>query len=118
MAIPLAPAALPWVQAAPNAPYFITEDGKPWSPIGQNDSITWPELEGLFRRKNLPTVEEYLTYLSRHGVTCLRLMVEYAQVENRYLEKPVGRFQPNMVRLWDDLFALCQARPAHLAHPF
>ncbi|AKQ47713.1 hypothetical protein TH63_13300 [Rufibacter radiotolerans] len=85
----------------------MTEDGLPWTPVGQNDAITWPELEGLFRRKNLAAVEEYLVYLTQHGVTCLRLMLEYAQGENRYFEKPVGRFQPNMVRLWDDLFALC-----------
>ncbi|MFB9863790.1 hypothetical protein [Rufibacter immobilis] len=99
--------SLPWVQVAPNAPYFMTEDGLPWTPVGQNDAIIWPELEGMFRRKNLAAVEEYLAYLSQHGVTCLRLMLEYAQVENRYFEKPVGKFQPNMVRLWDDLFALC-----------
>ncbi|GGK64431.1 hypothetical protein ACD591_01340 [Rufibacter glacialis] len=107
MQSPVPHPSLPWIQVAPDAPYFITEDGQPWTPIGQNDAITWPELEGLFRRKNLPAVEEYLAYLSAHGVTCLRLMLEYAQGENRYFEKPVGKFAPNMVRLWDDLFALC-----------
>ena len=35
-------------------------------------------------------------------------MLEYCQGENRYLEKPVGRFVPNMVSLWDDIFALCE----------
>jgi hypothetical protein len=35
-------------------------------------------------------------------------MLEYSQGEYRYLERPVGHFQPNMVRLWDDLFALCE----------
>jgi hypothetical protein len=107
MLSPLSAPAIPWVQVAPGAPYFITDDGLPWTPVGQNDAITWPELEGLFRRKNLAAVEEYLVYLTKHGVTCLRLMLEYAQGENRYFEKPVGRFKPNMVRLWDDLFALC-----------
>ncbi|MDJ0367912.1 hypothetical protein QMK33_22445 [Hymenobacter sp. H14-R3] len=34
-------------------------------------------------------------------------MLEYCQTEYRCLERPVGRFQPHMVRLWDDLFALC-----------
>jgi Cellulase (glycosyl hydrolase family 5) len=46
--------------------------------------------------------------LSEHGVTCLRLMLEYCHGENRYFEKPIGNFQPNMVKLWDDLFALCE----------
>ncbi|WP_210530417.1 hypothetical protein [Rubellimicrobium arenae] len=79
----------------------------PWTPIGQNDAITWPELEGLFRRKDLPAVDRHLSWLASNGVTCLRLMLEYTHGENRYLEKPVGHFQPNMVRLWDDMFDLC-----------
>src|SRR5215217_1083210 len=99
---------LPWIQVAPEVPYFITENGENWSPIGQNDAITWPEFAGLFRRKNMTAVEYHLAYLAEHGVTCLRFMLEYAQTENRYLERPAGKFQPNMVKLWDDLFALCE----------
>ncbi|WP_237586896.1 glycoside hydrolase 5 family protein [Pontibacter russatus] len=98
---------LPWVQVAPDAPYFITENGENWTPIGQNDAITWPDFEGLFRRKNMQQVEGHLAWLAGHGITCLRLMLEYAQGEHRYFEKPAGRFSPNMVRLWDDLFVLC-----------
>ncbi len=98
---------LPWIRAAPDSPYFVTEDGASWLPIGQNDAITWPELQGLFRRKDIISVDRHLARLAEHGVTCLRVMLEYSQVENRYLERPVGRFQPNMVQLWDDLFALC-----------
>lgn len=100
-------AELPWVEVAKGVPYFTTDQGEPWTPIGQNDAITWPELRGAFRRRDLPSVEAYLQYLVTHGVTCLRLMLEYSQVEHRYLERPVGRFLPNMVRLWDDLFDLC-----------
>ncbi len=48
-----------------------------------------------------------MAWLASHGVTCLRFMLEYAQTKNRYFERPAGKFQPNMVRLWDDLFALC-----------
>ena len=98
---------IPWIQVAPDAPYFITESGENWTPIGQNDAITWPDLEGLFRRKNMQQVEGHLAWLAAHGVTCLRLMLEYAQVEHRYFEKPAGTFSPNLIRLWDDLFALC-----------
>jgi hypothetical protein len=99
---------LPWIQVAEAAPYFVTDKGESWTPIGQNDAITWPDLAGFFRRKNTAAVEAYFTYLVHHGVTCLRLMLEYCQGENRYFEKPVGHFQPNMVQLWDDIFALCQ----------
>jgi hypothetical protein len=100
-------AALPWITVAPAAPYFLTESGQSWTPIGQNDAITWPDLAGLFQRRNLAAVEGHLAWLAAHGVTCLRVMLEYCQAEHRYLERPVGRFQPHMVRLWDDLFTLC-----------
>ncbi len=99
---------MPWIQVAPGAPYFITEEGNAWTPIGQNDAITWPDFAGLFRRKDMAAVEGHLAYLVEHGVTVLRFMLEYAQTENRYFEKPAGKFQPNMIKLWDDLFALCE----------
>lgn len=106
---PARPAApLPWIQVAPGAPYFVDETGAPWTPIGQNDAISWPELDGLFRRKDLAGVERHLVWLKSHGVNCLRLMLEYAQVRHRYFERPTGRFVPAMVQLWDDLFALCE----------
>jgi mannan endo-1,4-beta-mannosidase len=88
-------------------PYFFTEQGETWTPIGQNDAITWPDLAGVFRRKDLASVENYLAFVRSNGVTCLRLMLEYSQTRHRYLENPVGTFQPNMVKLWDDLFMLC-----------
>src|SRR5690606_15354837 len=88
--------ALPWISVAPDAPYFVDERGAPWTPIGQNDAITWPELAGLFRRRDLPAVERHLHWLKAHGVTCLRLMMEYAQVRHRYFERPAGRFVPHM----------------------
>jgi len=101
-------AAMPWVQTRPGHPYFLTDDGCPWTPIGQNDAISWVEFEGLFRRRDLPAVERHLRWLKAHGVTCLRLMLEYSQVRHRYIEKPAGRFVPAMVQLWDDLFAMCE----------
>jgi hypothetical protein len=104
----VAPGRLPWIKVAAGAPYFVTETGEPWTPIGQNDSISWVEFKGLFGRRDLPAVEAHLTWLVGHGVTCLRLMMEYAQVRHRYFERPLGSFPPNMVRLWDDLFALCE----------
>jgi hypothetical protein len=35
---------LPWVHAARRAPYFTTDDGEPWTPVGHNDAIAWPPL--------------------------------------------------------------------------
>ena len=99
---------LSWIQISTDSPYFIDEHGNNWTPIGQNDAITWPDLAGLFQRKNVSQVEGHLAYLAAHGVTCLRIMLEYCQTEHRYLERPVGRFQPHMVQLWDDLFTLCE----------
>jgi hypothetical protein len=104
--LPSPPPSLPWVTVSPGAPYFQTDRGESWTPIGQNDAISWPELEGLFRRRDLASVERYLADLADHGVTCLRLMMEYAHGRHRYLERPAGVFNPAMVELWDDLFAL------------
>jgi mannan endo-1,4-beta-mannosidase len=95
---------------APDAPYFVTEDGAPWTPIGQNDNIAWLELKGLFRRRNLPEAAAYLDRLAASGVTVLRLMLECAQGRSRYIERPMGVFVPAMVQLWDDLFAMCEER--------
>jgi hypothetical protein len=101
------PPHLPWIEVSPGAPYFQTADGESWAPIGQNDAITWQDLAGLFRRRDLAGVERYLADLAAHGVTCLRLMMEYAQGRYRYFERPAGTFNPAMVQLWDDLFDLC-----------
>jgi hypothetical protein len=99
---------LSWIGRAPDAPYFADEAGETWTPIGQNDAITWPELAGLYRRRDLPGVERHLRWLRQSGVTCLRLMLEYCQHGHRAFELSVGRFNPAMVRLWDDLVRLCE----------
>lgn len=113
------PPTLPWITVRPGLPYFLTDTGESWTPIGHNDAITWPELAGLFRRRDLRAVEDHLRALKANGITCLRLMLEYCQGEHRYLERPVGVFAPNMVRLWDDLFALLEKVGLHvLLTPF
>ena len=86
---------LPWIVRAPLSPYFATASGEPWTPVGQNDAISWPEFEGLFRRRDLPAVERHLRRLKGRGVTCLRLMLEYAQGQRHFLERPAGRFNPD-----------------------
>jgi hypothetical protein len=99
---------LSWITTMDRSSYFVDADGSSWTPIGHNDAISWPDLAGLFRRRDLQAVEQYLESLTASGVTCLRLMLEYAQVRHRYIERPVGRFVPRMVQLWDDLFAMCE----------
>ena len=103
-----------WIGCRPGVPYFFQEDGRSWLPIGANDAVSWPELAPLFRRRDLPAVERHLRRLKACGVNCLRLMLEYAQGEHRYLERPCGVFAPNMVRLWDDLFALLEKVGMHV----
>jgi mannan endo-1,4-beta-mannosidase len=110
---------LPRIETRAGSPYFTTDRGEVWTPIGHNDAVTWPELAGLFRRRDLAGVEDHLRWLKAHGVTCIRLMLEYCHGEHRYFEKPVGRFVPNMVQLWDDLFALLEKVGLHvLLTPF
>ena len=99
---------MPWIEVKSGSPYFLTELGQTWTPIGQNDAVSWPELAGLFRRRDLPGVERHLKWLKDSGVTCLRLMLEYCQGEHRYFERPAGTFNQAMVSLWDDLFALLE----------
>ncbi len=102
------PSGLPWIRVAEGAPYFVDETGQAWTPIGQNDALTWPELEGLRGRRDLSAVERHLTSLRASGVTVLRLMLEYCEDETAFLERPVGSFVPAMVQMLDDLVGLCR----------
>jgi mannan endo-1,4-beta-mannosidase len=70
--------------------------------------VDWPELNPLFRRRDPAAVERHLIWLRDHGVTCIRLMLEYCHGEHRYIERPIGRFVPNMVQFWDNLFELLE----------
>jgi hypothetical protein len=98
---------LPWVRLGPARRYFETEDGAPFLIIGQNDALTWPELEGLLGRRDLPGVDRHLAWLKAHGVTTLRLMLEYVG-DGLFLEPECGRFDPVTVGAVDDLVALCE----------
>lgn len=95
-----------WIRCCKGAPYFETEAGTPWTPVGHNEAITWPNLAPLHRRRDPAAVEAHFAELAANGVTCLRLMLDYSQVRNRHLEHRCGEFSPAMVRLWDDLIAL------------
>lgn len=99
---------MPRIECRAGLPYFVTSTGRAWTPVGYNDAIHWPELAGLFLRREVEAVRCHLQWLKHHGVTCLRLMLEYSQGRHRYIERPVGSFVVSMVALWDDLFALCE----------
>ena len=102
-------ADLGWIERAPDRPYFVTDAGAPWTPIGQNDAISWPEWRGLLHRGDLGAVERHLAHLRDSGVTCLRFMLEYAQTGAHFFEQPAGTFNPALIQLWDDLFRLTAA---------
>ena len=97
-----------WICKSADSPYFVNALGESWTPIGQNDALTWPELAGLYRRRNLSEADAYLRMLAECGVTCLRLMLEYSQTGYRYFERKDGSFNPFLVRMWDDIFDLCR----------
>src|SRR3954453_13111092 len=100
---------LPWVRLAPGRRYFETEDGRPFLIIGQNDALTWPELEGLIGRRDVPAVEAHLAWLADHGVTTLRVMLEYVG-DGLFLERSCGEFDPVTVQAVDDLIRICERK--------
>jgi Protein of unknown function (DUF4038) len=104
----LAISTLAPIRVASGGRYFETFYGEPFLFIGANDAITWPGLAGLYRRRDLDAVDAYLEDLAQSGVTILRLMLEYVHREGRYFERPAGRFNPALVRLWDDLLERCE----------
>lgn len=95
------------IRVAPGGRYFETADGEPFLFIGPNDALNFPGLGPLFRRRDMAHVEAYLEGLAASGVTLLRLMLEYCHTNHRFFERPPGTFNPAMIRMWDDLFALC-----------
>jgi mannan endo-1,4-beta-mannosidase len=105
-------ASLPWIGV--QGSYFADEAGRPFLPIGHNDSVSWANLAGLYRRREVATADAHFAMLARSGVTVVRLMLEYAQVRHRYFEKPAGRFVPAMVQLWDDVVALAERHGVRL----
>lgn len=102
---PSAPART-WIRCVEGAPFFETERGEPWAPIGHNEAITWPNLAPLYRRQDPEAVDRHFAQLAESGVTCLRLMLDYNQVRHRHLENRCGTFNPALLQLWDDLIAL------------
>jgi mannan endo-1,4-beta-mannosidase len=99
---------LPWIEVSKTSPCFVTASGEPWTPIGHNDAICWPSLDGLFGRSDPARVESYLSMLRSHGVTVLRLMLEYSEGDGYLLENPCGNFVPEVIQFWDDFIPVCE----------
>jgi hypothetical protein len=99
---------LPWVTTKPKSCYFWTEDGNPWTPIGQNEAISWLKLRSLYDRADVPAVEEYLQMLKQSGVNCIRMALEYWDEEWFNFETKLGEFNPTLVTFWDDLISMCE----------
>src|SRR5947199_7359316 len=96
------------VRVAPGRRYFMTADGSPFLVIGHNDAICWPNLAPLREPGGRGAVLSHLRMLAAHGVTVLRLMLEYGEDRDWFFEDPAGCPLPHAVRFWDHLFALAE----------
>ena len=97
-----------WVGVAPAAPYFVTDDGAAWTPIGQNEALSWTEWHWLWSGADAE-VAGHLAWLRAHGVTVLRFMLEYAETGTHFFEAPDGTPNPALVAAWDRLIPLVEA---------
>ncbi|MDQ6694691.1 MAG: DUF4038 domain-containing protein, partial [Chloroflexota bacterium] len=107
-AIPRDTDSMPYVRVAPGGRYFVTEDGKPFLVIGHNDAMPWPNMHNLHYENDIATTEAYIKMLVEHGVTVIRVMLEYVQDTKWFFERPVGTVLPEAVLYWDDLVGLCE----------
>ncbi len=95
------------VRVAPGRRYFVTEEGAPFLVIGHNDAMPWPGLVPLREERTEVAGEDYLRMLAEHGVTVLRVMLEYGS-DDWLFEDPAGCPRPEAVRYWDRLIRLCE----------
>ncbi|HEX8218646.1 MAG TPA: hypothetical protein VF914_05470 [Chloroflexia bacterium] len=107
-AIPRDPAAMPYVRLAPGGRYFMTEDGKPFLAIGHNEALPWPRMWHMQDERDIPTVESYIKMMAEHGVTVVRIMLEYCEDQDWFFEDAEGKPVPSTVQYWDNLIGLCE----------
>jgi hypothetical protein len=103
-----------YISVSPNGRYFIDETGMGFIVIGQNDAISWPGLNTLLDRTSPDQTEAYIRDLRAHGVTVSRIMIEYSQQPNTYLENPVGEFSEQIVAFWDDFIPMAEDHGLYL----
>jgi mannan endo-1,4-beta-mannosidase len=109
---------MPYVRVAPGGRYFMTEDGAPFLVIGHNEAMPWPALRPLYKEEDVGAVDAYLRMLAAHGVTVLRIMLEYCQDECWLFDDPQGCPEPEVVRYWDNLIGLCERHKLRLLVTF
>lgn len=103
-----------YISVSPNGRYFVDETGKGFIVIGQNDAISWPGLNTLLERSAPEQTEDYIRDLRAHGITVSRIMVEYAQQPESYLENPIGTFSDPVVTFWDDFIEMAEEHSLYL----
>lgn len=116
--IPRNPTGMPFVKVAPGGRYFMTADGAPFLVVGHNDSISWLTLDDLWAERDVAKIERYIAMLVEHGVTVLRIMLEYAQEQDWFFEDRAGKPLPESVLYWDDLIGLCERHGLRLLVQF
>jgi mannan endo-1,4-beta-mannosidase len=107
-AIPRDPTSMPYVLVAPGGRYFMTEDGEPFLVVGHNEALPWPRMYHMQDERDIATVEAYIKMMAEHGVTVVRIMLEYCEDENWFFEDAEGRPVPSTVQYWDNLVGLCE----------
>ncbi len=116
--VPRDPHGMSYVRVAPGMRYFMTEDGAPFLVIGHNDAMPWPTLHHMHYEQDVPTTAAYIKMLVEHGVTALRIMLEYCQDQHWFFEDRRGRPLPQAVLYWDDLIGLCERHKLRLLVSF
>ncbi|MDX1993656.1 MAG: cellulase family glycosylhydrolase [bacterium] len=102
------------ISVAPEGRYFVDEAGQGFLVIGQNDAISWPGLDTLFNQTSPEQTEAYVEDLRAHGVTVSRIMMEYSQQPESYLENPVGEFNEQVVAFWDSFMLMTEEHGLYL----
>ena len=86
------------------------------NPVSKQHNII-TEFAGLYKRRDPEPAERYCHMLADHGITVLRLMMEYCQGRQHYFEQPVGRCPfPEMIHSRTTSSQCPAHRPARAAH--
>lgn len=107
-AVPRDPNDMSYVQLAPGRRHFMTEDGMPFLVIGHNEALPWPRMRHMRDERDVPAVESYIKMMAEHGVTVVRIMLEYCEDQEWLFEDAQGVPVPSTVQYWDNLVGLCE----------
>lgn len=91
-----------------NGRAFVFPNGTVGVTVGQNDGYPWPDLYQAYRNRNYTTTENYVKMLRANGVNVMRIMLDYAEKPQDFLENPLGVYNPRVVAFFDWFFAVCE----------